>query len=85
MKGGRGRERMGREKERERDIDVRENLGMCPGWGLNPQPLTRDQTCDLLVYGMTLQPTEQPVQGDSSLSLVSLFSSMQFLCIKASL
>ena len=47
MKGGRGRERMGREKKRERDIDVRENLGMCPGWGLNPQPLTRDQTCDL--------------------------------------
>ena len=30
--------------------------------------LTGNQTCNLLVYGMTLQPAEPPGQGDTRLS-----------------
>ena len=64
-----------RESERERDLCVREtwmgclpyvpnanrNLGMCPDWGWNPQPL---------VYRVTFQPTEPPGQGLFCLSIL---------------
>ena len=39
------------------------NLGMCPHW---------NQTCNLLMYKRTLQPTEQPVQSKSHFLKTSL-------------
>ena len=62
----------GREKERERNIDVREKRQSIashthPNWGSKPATwacaLTGNWTCNLLVYRMMLQPTEPPGQG----------------------
>ena len=55
--GGRGRER---ERERERNVDMRDisRLALL-------RALTGDQTHNLLVYGMMLQPTEPPSQNSS--------------------
>ena len=43
-------------------------LGMCPAWNL---------TCDLLVYGTMLQPTEPPGQGMNHLVFV-IFRNLKF-------
>ena len=58
--------------ERERDIKVKEIHQLVasqthPDWRLEPtayvRALTRNQTCNILVYGMTLQPAEPSSQG----------------------
>ena len=49
-------------REREEGGERETSVGSPP----SPPPactLTRDRTCNLLVYGMTLQPTEPPGQG----------------------
>ena len=54
----------GREKEKK-------SMWETSMWNRNIYPLpslgtpTRDQTCNLLVYGTTLQPTERPSPGES--------------------
>ena len=61
-----------REKHRyERDISVASCMLTDQGSNFQPRcicALTGDQTHNLLVYGMTLQPTESPAQGRQLLS-----------------
>ena len=69
-------------KERERNIDVRETSIGCllytPQLGIEPATLecalTQNQTHNLLVYGMMLQPTEPPGQSCMLLVLKTLSS-----------
>ena len=64
------REGVGREKERERNMDVREKhqLSACthPSWGPNVQPrhMTGNQTGDLLVCRITPSQLSHAGQGD---------------------
>ena len=48
----------GFERERERNIKVGEKHGSVTSWG-------GDRTCNLLVYGSTLQPNEPPGQDQT--------------------
>ena len=60
-----------RQRKRERERDVR-NIDLLPLVG-SP---TRNRTCNLLVYGTMVQPTELPSQGMSDF-FVLLFLRME--------